>query len=194
MSEIQENVTIFLTTKDRKNKVLSSSTPQENYIILMNDILQSEQRSLTNKIQELNVKIDELESDNDRMEKGRTYMKGLLKNFNELGKYREQIIKNQDNILENIPKDLQIFKCRAIKHLRILQSILLGFMCIWYETHSLLDFISIFFLLITIAAFQESTIWNMPITNKGDNNIDIKNEIVELEKGQDYIHELIDQL
>ena len=194
MSEPQEHVNIFLTTTAQKDKVLAGATPQENYIILMNDTLQAEQRTLTKQIQELEVTIDELETDNDRMEKGRTYMKGLLKNFNELGKYRKEVIQNQDKLLETIPKDLKLFKHRATKHLRILQSILIGFMGVWYETHFLLDFVSIFAVLVLIVAFQESTLWNVPMPKIQNNITNIKKEIIELEKGQDYIHELVDQL
>ena len=194
MSENQEHVNIFLTTATQKDKVLAGATPQENYIILMNDTLQAEQRTLTKQIQELEVTIDELEADNDRMEKGRTYMKGLLKNFNELGKYREIVIQNQDKLLETIPNDLKLFKHQATKHLRILQSILIVFVGIWYETHFIVDFISIFTVLVVIVAFQESTIWNVPMPKIQNNITLIKKEIIALEKGQDYIHELVDQL
>ena len=127
MAESKENINIFLNTTEKNEKVLSSATPQESYIILMNDHLQSENQQYRDKNKDLEIKIDELETDNDRMEQGKTYMKGLLKNFNEINKSGKEENKCKQIILDNTQKELKSFQVRATKHLRMLEVVYLLF-------------------------------------------------------------------
>ena len=89
-SESKETVNIYLSEKNRDH-VLEGASSESKYIILMNETLQTNDREHVRRIQELSAEVSQLEGDNARMEVGRSYMKGLLKNFLELDKMKQEI-------------------------------------------------------------------------------------------------------
>lgn len=79
-----QKVNIVLNTEEKKDKVLKSDNSTNEYIIMMNDHLQYENRELREKVNEQTTEISTLEEDCDKSEKSIRYMKGLLKNMNEI--------------------------------------------------------------------------------------------------------------
>ena len=196
MTESMENVHIYLNNKEKRDDVLGTATPQEKYIILMNDSLNYKNKELEGHIHDLEAQIEVFEEDTNRMEKGRTYMKGLLKNFVEIHNWYKTITEKQENIITNIRFDLTKFKHKATKHLRYLQTVMILFLAVWYEYHKFIDFFPILSMFALIAAFQESTLWNLrfPEYIEDKNTISaLMEEINKANAAQDYIHILIDE-
>lgn len=196
MTESAENVHIYLNSKEKKDDVLGTATPQEKYIILMNDSLNYKNKELEGHIHDLEAQIEIFEADTNLMEKGRTYMKGLLKNFVEIHNWYKTITEKHQNISNNIKFDFTKFKHKATKHLRYLQIVMILFLAVWYEYHKFIDFFSILSMFAIIAAFQESTLWNLRFPEYIEDKNTISTLIEEINKAnaaQDYIHILIDE-
>lgn len=196
MSTSPENVNIYLGQSTEKDKVLADASPHERYIILMNETLQVDNRRLTETVTDLESQVEELESDNSSMEKSKTYMKGLLKNFIEMTKWYKEICTHHDDIRAGIIQDLKAFKYKATRHLRILEGIMMVFMAVWYEYNTISIFLPVMGAITFMLAFQESTLMNLKICPyKTDTNkiSDLIKEISKAEAAQDYIHVLIDQ-
>jgi len=195
MTTSTDNVRIFISGQAEEDKVLLGASPHEKYIILMNDTLQADYRQSTSKIVDLEAQISELENDNENMEKGRTYMKGLLKNFVEITGWYRDIYERQYTIRKGIQEGVAGYRTKARKHLRILQGMMVIFMGVWCEYYSAVECIPVFGVITVMLAFQESTLWNLTIcpyksdTNKISN---LKGEIDKADAAQDYIHTLID--
>jgi len=190
-----ENISIYLGAPSHKDNVLNGASPHEKYIILMNDTLQADNRKLTGTVTDLESQITELETDSDRMEKSKTYMKGLLKNFVEITRWYMEIDIQYETIISGIINDIKTFKYKAIRHLRILQSMMIIFMAIWYEYHTISVFLPVLGVVTIILAFQESTLWNLnirPYKSNMDKIKELSKEINDAEAAQDYIHVLID--
>ena len=188
---------IFISIlQQKKDDILDKATPQEKYIILMNDTLQYKNKELESDIHDLESQIEVFEEDNNRMEKGRNYMKGLLKNFVEIHKWYATVTEKNETIIHNITKDITRFKNNAKKHLRYLQTVMIVFLAIWYEYRKFIDFFPILTIFAVIAAFQESTLWNLQIPECTEDKNTISNLMEEIRKAdaaQDYIHVLIDE-
>ena len=196
MNETTENVNIYLNTKEKKDDILDKATPQEKYIILMNDTLHYKNKELESDINDLESQIEVFEDDNNRMEKGRTYMKGLLKNFVEIHKWYSTVVEKNENVIYTITTNINKFKCKAKQHLRYLQTVMIVFLGIWYEYHKFVDFFPILSIFALIAAFQESTLLNLqvPLCTEDKNTIsNLMAEIRKADSAQDYIHVLIDE-
>ena len=196
MTDTHENINIYLGTKANQDKILNDASPHERYIILMNDTLQLDNRKLTGMVTDLESQVVELESDSDRMEKSKTYMKGLLKNFIEMTKWYKEICTHHQIIRDGITHDFKTFKYKATRHLRILQSLMMIFMAVWYEYNTLEVFLPVMVVVACTLAFQESTLWNMNICPyKSDTNkiSELSKKISNADAAQDYIHVLIDQ-
>ena len=196
MNTSPENVNIYLGQSTEKDKVLADASPHERYIILMNETLQVDNRRLAGTVTDLESQVEELESDNSSMEKSKTYMKGLLKNFIEMTKWYKEICTHHDDIRAGIIQDLKAFKYKATRHLRILEGIMMVFMAVWYEYNTISIFLPVMGAITFMLAFQESTLMNLKICPyKTDTNkiSDLTKEISKAEAAQDYIHVLIDQ-
>ena len=196
MTESTENIHIYLNSKEKKDDVLQTATPQEKYIILMNDNLNYKNKELEGHINDLESQIEIFEEDTNSMEKDITYMKGLLKNFYKIHDWYKTITEKQENIITNIEFDFKKFKYKATKHLKYLQTIMIIFLAIWYEYHKFIDFFPILSMFVLIAAFQESTLWNLIFVEYIEDKNTISSLMEEINKAnsaQDYIHILIDE-
>lgn len=197
MSDIhRENVNIYLGSSTEKDKVLADASPHERYIILMNDTLQADNRKLVKNVTDLEAQVEDLENDCDQMEKSKTYMKGLLKNFIEMTSWYKQVGTLHESVRAKFTSDIKQFKYKATRHLRILQSIMTVFMAIWYEYNTMTTFLPVMVVVLCILAFQESTLMNLTVCPyKTDTNkiSDLNKEISKADAAQDYIHVLIDQ-
>jgi hypothetical protein len=126
----KESVHIYLNSAAATEKVFgtgdaSASKEAENYIILQNDTLQAEDRKLRYEAKANEMRIEELEEDADRTDKGRVYMKGLLKNLVELDKLRKKHSSISKSLFDQQAKHIVDVKRDSYKELLGLGVILL---------------------------------------------------------------------
>ena len=153
---------LVLTTQETE-RILSVSTPHEKYIILLNDILQAKNRNYIQIIKDLEISVSELKIESN-------YAHNLLNNYMKIKKLYGELSDNQNYIIQNTRYTHNIFKQKAIRHLRIFQSLLLIFLAIWYEYHiAWVDFLPILGIFAVFVAFQESTLYNLRFSDCKEN-------------------------
>jgi len=192
--QTNDRVNIFLGNDSTKNDILSSASPQEKYIILINDTLQSENRQHIDRVKELESQVEELEGDIERMEKGKACLKGMLNNFNEMNKMKTKVVKFETEIHQETTNHIKLFKHKATKQLRMLEAFMVCVLGICYEWQFSNCYILVGVMMIFIAD-SESTLDNLIIptfTEKENKLKELYSEIKEADKAQDYIHELIE--
>lgn len=199
-SEMNQNpkshLNIFLDSSTDNIPKRSKDNNYENYVIVQNDILHKENRDLSGQVKELERRISEFEEDEGRAERRISNMKGLLQNFHAMNKTRKDIQERQEKIIRESVCDKNSYMFRAIKNLRVLETIMVFFIAVCCEYYSTEVAVPVITLSLFVTAFQESLIYNFPkleysvekaIINKK------KKEIEDTEKGQDYIYEFLDQ-
>ena len=190
------NINFYLTEKNKK-AVLNDSTPYERYIIISNETLQIENRELSEKLKTSEYKVDDLESQMDKEEISKTYMRGLLKNLAELNKLFNDVNLINKQIIENNYDYIKVYKNKARRHLRFLQGFFIMLIAYVFEFYNIYNFIGFTILLSIITAFQESMLFNLSIVK----NIEETQQIKEIEKeiklitdGQDHLDDYINCL
>jgi len=192
--QTNDRVNIFLGNDSTKNDVLSGASPQEKYIILINDTLQAENRQHIETVKELESQVEDLEGDIERMEKGKACLKGMLNNFNEMNKMKTNVAKIETEIRQETTNHIRLFKHKANKQLRMLEAFMVCVLGICYEWNFGNCYILAGVMMIFIAD-AESTIANLTIptfSDKENKLNELQSEIKEADKAQDYIHELIE--
>ena len=193
MTDHKEALRIFLNNDDKLNEGVVSQ--HERYIILMNGSLQEKNEASIVQIKELELRIDELENEGDRSDTNRNYIKGLLKNFHEMHKWNEDIIKIEYGIELDTRIIINSYKNKAIWHLRILYACFIVLSGLVWEYYNSYDFTVTMSVLMVIAAFQTSTINNLAVPDFPEKKKRIKilmDEKKKVTKAQDYIYEFID--
>jgi hypothetical protein len=193
----KDSINIYLHSQETKDGVLAGSSSHERYIILMNDTLQLENKKITSIVTELESKVEQLEDELGSSEVRNNNIKGLLKNFHEMNKWYSDLDMLKSSIISKIHTDINQYKYKAKKHIRIFECGLLCVLALVYENCSTYDFVSMLFLLSIVVSFQESLLLNLQlpecIYEKQLIN-QLKEDISKTTKAQDYIHEFIDQL
>lgn len=186
-------VNVYLTNQEKEN-VLKDATPHEKYILLQNDTLHVQNRELTEENLSLSNKVDEMEEDIDRSQVRATNLKGLLKNLHEINKKYQTIESDYKNIVKKVRSDNYAFKYKATRHLRVFEALLFCFLVLCYENYSIIYFLPICCFVFVTIAFQESTLMNLPlfVYKEMDQIKDNIQDIKDIEKAQDYLHEFID--
>ena len=133
IDSIPETVNIFLGTKEQREKITSNTSAQEQYIILQNDTLHKVNKALTTENTELSSRVEEMEAYEDRADSRTSTMKGLLKNFHEIDKWRQGVSTIQETMLKDVNKDMRIFKQKAQYHIRLFQAFLFCLLVICFE-------------------------------------------------------------
>lgn len=198
MSEGKDIVNIFLNTDQKHKEILDNASAEQKYIILQNDYLHVKNQALL--VESIDIKNTnvELEEDNDRLEKRIINITGILKNFHVQNNLYKELSQQEKKIFDNYCKDFSNFQSKAKYHLRILESFLLAFIGVCYEYYDFKYFLPVLVVIMCIIAFQESTMFNMrQISYRKEDWVKInslKNEIDNITKAQDYIHEFLDQL
>jgi hypothetical protein len=195
MSNNSETVNIFLP-EGKSKELIEGANVHESYIILQNNTLHTQNRKLLEQVKVLETRLEELENIEDRADVRNNNLKGLLKNFHEMDKWRKEVEKNLKEIIKNSEMEVEFFRWRATRHLRIFESIVLCFLAICFETLELIPFINILSFAMIVISFQEATLGNIPllIYEKEENRVkELTNEITKAVKAQDYIHEFLDQ-
>jgi hypothetical protein len=112
----EKNVHIYLGNAEKRADIMAGATAQEKYIIEMNDTLQAENRSLRDEAESNSQQIAELEDNSDRNDKSKTYMRGLLKNFLEVGIKSAEIRTKQELLLrENEKKNKDLSEYAVVR-------------------------------------------------------------------------------
>jgi hypothetical protein len=194
MTEHKEALHIFLNNDDKPN-VGGGVSQHERYIILMNGSLQEKNEASVVQIKELELRIEELENEGDRADTNRNYIKGLLKNFHEMHKWNEEILKLELDMKRDTRLDINKYKNRAIRHMRILHVLFIISLGLVWEYYTPTDFAGVISVLMVITAFQSSLIDNLTLPEFPEKEKRIKNlsdEKKKVTKAQDYIYEFID--
>ena len=198
MSEqLPKSTDTFLNSNEDKENVLNGVSSSEKYIIHLNDTLQVKNTKNIKTIQNLENHIEELEEDIESLEKKHEYNKDLLKNFHEMTKWHAKISEYRLDMFENTRKSVNYFKYKALRHLRYLEALMIGFATIFYEIYPLSYTMNVIVMLIVIDAFQKSILinLNLPVFNAKQEKIDtINEEIKKTTASQDYIREFISKL
>lgn len=187
-----ESINIVFNPSDRREAIMKESTPEQKYILLQNETLNAKNLDLLVRINLLESSAEE----QSRAESRANNLKGLLKNFHEMDKIRKEANDCQRIIISNCRKDLAMFKNRATLHLRYLEVCFIFFIAFCYEYYEFVYFLPIFYMVLSVIAFQESTLANLPsfVYEKIDNNrIELEKKINEILNAQDYIYEFLDQ-
>jgi len=196
MSEdlVKDNINIYLHREADKERVLSGSSPQEKYIILMNDTLQADNKRLTKQIDELENQVEELEGDIERMDKGKACLKGMLNNFNEIDKLSKQIVKIEKEMRCDTVDHINKNKKSFYEILRITEVVFVAILLVSYYFNINTSY---FITPLAILCFLNietniSSIQPPRFPDKEARLKELAKEIIEANKGQDYIHELIE--
>ena len=132
----------------------------ENYIIQTNKRLQKENETLKNEIKELSSTNDDLEEEQDKEERSKTYMKGLMHNLYDMKKkafemsnLRKQIYDDHNKqTKELIKKPLKIYiipntaLCLNIREYYIFSFLIMPFLAFMTSIINVRAFIILFFL------------------------------------------------
>ena len=195
-SNAEKKVKFYFKDSDNESSVLSESSAYEKYIILMNETLQFQNQENILKIRDLEEQVVVFENDIGRSEARATNLKGLLKNFHEMDSQLREVAENQAKVTETICSGIFQFKKKALRHIRVLQTIMIAFVAFSYEFMCFYNFLPILFMMIVIAAFQESNMNALQIADCKEHEQKIKelNEKIKITvKSQDYIYEFLDE-
>ena len=135
MNDKKETVNIFFKNDTDKEKVLKDSSSYERYIILMNELLQSENRDLAYKNADLQQQIAQLESDNETYDNSKRYTRGLLKNLVELEKLRNDVSKISKTRFNGIEKYITAYYDTQKQYFTYLKSIMLGIIAVIFHVN-----------------------------------------------------------
>lgn len=97
--ELPINISIY---DNNKEKIKNADNSSQEYIIQSNEYLSNQNKQYIVKIKDIQAAHDDLEKDNDKLERSLTYMRGFLHNNNELLKAKEKYIKVFFNYHKNI--------------------------------------------------------------------------------------------
>lgn len=203
MESSGKNLNIYLGSSDNKQLVLENASASEKYIIFMNDNLQTENKELRIKIDDITKEKDELQDDNEKFDTSKRYMKGLLKNLVEIEKLHDEVKKIYIDIHEKRVKDEKIMIdnfFRFLNKLKIIFSVLFA-ITMHFELVNHIYVFTLSFLIIVCILASESVVRHIKsITNNSSiqllmNNINNKeNEIKVIKNTQDFLDEYIDNL
>ena len=194
-----DSISIFLRNDEQKTAIVPDNlTSERKYIILMNDTLQAENREYVKKITELENQIEELEADNGKLERCSTYIKGMLKNFVEADKLYKKLIKVQTAYNSGIKNNLKDYKKRLFidfTKISLISALLFIFFFVVQIKLAIPTFL--FYMVDKVVVYGFVVYYMYRVISTGiDTDIveinELKKRIKEINKAQDYIHDLID--
>ena len=192
-----ENVHIYLKKPD-KDFLMKEATASEKYLILQNDTLHHEKLELTKLIDALRQELAIIENDNDRMEQGKTYMGGIIKNCVEFDKLRLQASDTFQHMFTENELFIKNYKSRMIMHTRVLQGIVLFITALFFEfTTEFLGYIIFTSTLLIVVSFQEGLIINLSLpehTTKKQNLRKIQSQINDISVAQKHLDAYVEEL
>tara|TARA_Y100000591_G_scaffold327433_1_gene351905 strand:+ start:2629 stop:3249 length:621 start_codon:yes stop_codon:yes gene_type:complete len=206
MSEEPEKMSINVFTNHRET-IMKSDNSTHEFILKLNEEYNNENINLRLKVQELRNKIDDLESENDRYDTSIRYMKGMLKNYVEL----RNLYKNLNNRMKDLSnldmKQIRLYRdynnaceniyerCMNIYYISMLVYLYMGLIDYKYILLSIVTFVSSLYYLQMYYDTNKykyddyQTAETIKISINKDNK-----DIVELENGNNFLDEYIDNL
>ena len=189
----------FLYLKHPDNEtIMKEATASEKYLILQNDTLHREKIVLTKIIDALKEELSIVENDNGRMEQGKTYMGGIIKNCVEFDKLRLQASDTFQYMFNENELFIKNYKSRMIMHTRVLQSIFIFILALFFEfTTEYIGYIIFTSSLLIIVSFQEGLIINLSLpdhTTKKQNLRKIQSQINDISVAQKHLNAYVDEL
>jgi len=188
---------LYINNSLSEKFVLSGASPQERYIILMNETLQKQNQEYIIKIKEIENQVEEADDCLGKAETRANNLKGLLKNFHAMDSQLREIDENQENIIEITRSSVNYFKNKTRKHLICLQTLIVAFIAFCYEFFDFNVCISVLFMMSLIVSFQEYTFANLLLPTCEDQEKickELKDKIKKTVKSQDYIYEFLDEM
>ena len=192
-SDNKEEYRFYFTKPDPVQEKNTDQT-YKLYIIEQNNVLHLENTKLREQLAELKTTIESLEDETDFNTKRSSNLKGMIKNFHEIDKYRQDHLKLSDKIISNQHKFLSNFRNEFEKQ-QIIYAIVLIILTSLSLFFSVISSINICIfgttnLYLFRLKLKDVTISKFDSENIQKNKLDIK--INEIMKAQDYIHEFID--
>lgn len=189
-------VTIFLNGSS-KESVAKNATEYEKYIILQNDTLHGKVIQLSESNHDLNTRIEELEEDEERHSMTNANLKNMCKNLNIIDQHRSANLEMLEKNYFQTKKSCNRFNKKAIVHTKILYTLLGLYLSVTMYYGDLYSLVEILPLMMIVFAFVESFRLNVvelvdTIDEKQYNKN--KQEIGDVMKGQDFIHELLENM
>ena len=185
----------------KKDKILEDANTYEKYVILQNETLHTKVTELQEEFKILQSSVEELEEDNDRMEKSKGYTTNLLKNFSELdklnikwreesNKHYKEIQKNQKNFIKTTTRVIMSFELLFTIYFTIYLYYLSSVFGIFFRVvlYILFIYLSIEFYFITLKQMEFILIEK---TNKMKT---IKDNIKKINECYDFINEYIENV
>tara|TARA_Y100000389_G_C17461868_1_gene522368 strand:- start:58 stop:657 length:600 start_codon:yes stop_codon:yes gene_type:complete len=185
----------FYFTKPEVAQEKSTDDTYKLYIIEQNNVLHLENTKLREETAELKNTIDNLEDESDFNTKRSSNLKGMIKNFHEIDKYREEYLIISDRIIDKQNKFLNYSKKESEKLQIIYGIIIIIFILLNYMLIDLLSSINICIFGATNLYLYNLKLKDIKIVKFDSESVQkniLANKIKEIVKAQDYIHEFID--
>lgn len=119
MDSEPRNISISVYEK-HKEEINKSDNASQAYIILANEALENKNKEYLVEIEKINKELDDLETDNGKLETSVTYMRGLLHNFNAVINHQKKIIKYNTDLYDTLKKHTKQSNVELIKYNRII--------------------------------------------------------------------------
>jgi len=196
--------------KENKESVDSSSNKAEAYIILMNEELNNKNRELIQQLSDLTYEKEQLEEDNEKMEKSTTYQRGLLHNLSELNKLEVEVSKNEKELNKNLIEENKYLK-QKIKDKEYNAKLFVGLVFIVLLIQSsiqLISFVSLIYIILSsigvfiLGKFNNSLIFSVNSLEKFEKKRDVITDYIKAKSGEikkitsssDFIGDFIDSM
>ena len=196
--------------KENKESVDSSSNKAEAYIILMNEELNNKNRELIQQLSDLTYEKEQLEEDNEKMEKSTTYQRGLLHNLSELNKLEVEVSKNEKELNKNLIEENKYLK-QKIKDKEYNAKLFVGLVFIVLLIQSsiqLISFVSLIYIILSsigvfiVGKFNNSLIFSVNSLEKFEKKRDVITDYIKAKSGEikkitsssDFLGDFIDSM
>tara|TARA_B110001469_G_C9639977_1_gene321668 strand:- start:1942 stop:2568 length:627 start_codon:yes stop_codon:yes gene_type:complete len=196
--------------KENKESVDSSSNKAEAYIILANEELNNKNRELIQQLADLTYEKEQLEEDNEKMEKSTTYQRGLLHNLSELNKLEVEVSKNEKELNKNLMEENKFLKQR-IKDIEYNAKLFTGLVFIVLLIQSsiqLISFVSLISIILSsisifiLGKFDKSLIFSLNSLEKFEKKRDAITDYIKAKSGEikkitsssDFLGDFIDSM
>lgn len=157
MDSEPRNISISVYEKN-KEEISKSDNASQSYIILANEELDNKNKEYLLEIQNLKKEIDNLETDNEKLEVSVTYMRGLLHNFNSKMNHQTKVIKNQKELYNTLKNHTKLCNDEFKKYNEAIYVYYLAFLII-FSIFLILDFVNMYQLCIfTIIDLLKNTV------------------------------------
>lgn len=196
MTDHKEALHIYLNNDGKNGQTKDGENVYERYLILTNNKLQWEHDQSVKEISGLRSKLEEMEEEVDRSDKSRIYLKGMLKNFNEIRKWDESLNKLESRMYKGTKNDLIDYKQLLTRYFMMM----IFFFCT-VSGCCLAFFDSTVDFMIITSVFVSVAIGNNMIMNtiivRSYTKEELEKKTILKDKGvvlkaQDYIHDFID--